>query len=71
MQLSCRTNIYVVKREKTPSTSILVEFMGHKMENTKYCSNDQSNSRFVISMPENSLVPIFISCVEILTKTLA
>ena len=55
-------------RKKTHSTSILVEFTGHKMENTKYYSNDKSNSRFVISMPENPLVSIFMSCVVILTK---
>ena len=34
----------------------------------KYYSNDKTNSRFVISMPENPLVPIFMSCVKILTK---
>ena len=34
---------------------------------SKY-SNDKTNSRFVISMPENPLVQIFISCVEIIKK---
>ena len=36
----------------------------------KYYSNDKTNFRFVISMPENPLVPIFMSCVEILKKSL-
>ena len=31
----------------------------------KYYSNDKTNSRFVISMPENPLVAIFMSIVEI------
>ena len=51
-------------KDKGIQFSILVEFPGHKMENTKYYSNDKSNSRFVISMPENLLIPIFMSCVN-------
>ena len=35
---------------------------------TIYHSNKKTESRFVISMQENHLVQIFISCVEILTK---
>ena len=35
---------------------------------SKYCNNDKTNSRFVISMLEKTLVPIFMSCVKILTK---
>ena len=34
----------------------------------KYYSNDKTNSRFGTSMPKNPMVPIFMSCVEILTK---
>ena len=68
IQLSCRTNIFVVKWKKTFSTTILVEFTGHKNGKFKYYSNDKTNSRFVISMSENTLVTIIMSCVEILTK---
>ena len=45
-----------------------MEFTGHKVENRKYYNNDKTNSSFVISMTENTLVTIFMSCVVILIK---
>ena len=41
---------------------------GPKNEKCKYSSNVKTNSRLVISMTENTLVTIVMSCVEILTK---
>ena len=40
-----------------------MEFTGHKMENPNILVNDKTNSRFVFSMTENTLVTIFTSCV--------
>ena len=36
---------------------------------SKDYSIDKTNSRFMISMSENPLAPIFMTCVEILTKS--
>ena len=41
---------------------------GPQKRKSKYYNTDKTNSRFVINMPENPLVPILMSCVEILTK---
>ena len=67
MYISYRGNIFAVKWGKKCSTSIMVEFSGHKMKNPNY-SNQKTESGFVISMSENPLVFIFMSFVEVLTK---
>ena len=59
--------MFVVKWERNISTSILVEFSGHKIKNpfpdTEY-TNDNTESRFLTSMTGNPFVSIFMSCVK-------
>ena len=45
----------------------MVEFSAHRIEST-YHGNQKTESRFVTSMPENTFVPIFMICIESLTK---
>ena len=68
IKFSCRTNICIVKWEKTFFNLNSGGILGPQNGKSKYCSNDKTNSRFVISMTENTLVTIFMSCVDILTK---
>ena len=69
IQYSCKTNIHVVKWEKTFFNLNSGGIYGPQNGKSKYNSNDKTNSRFVVSMPENPLVSILMSCVEILTKS--
>ena len=59
--ISCRSNIFVIKWGKKCWTSIMVEFLGHKNKNP-YLRNKKTESILVISMPENTLVPILRQC---------
>ena len=65
IQMSCRIDIYVVKWEKPFRPKFWWEFTGHKIKNTNIIAMAKTNSRFVISMHKNPLVPILMSCVEI------